>query len=228
MGAIDKFTSEGEANLIISLVAEEMENKGLIEEAIKLYDLSRNYQRVLELSNKLISQVVTEVNVANSNRDRLKNMVMTIALRYKTETTSNTKAAVPKSIMNTFFLLTDLLTFFDFYHAENWDVAYETLCKLQVLPQVSQSVELKVKDFIAYSEEIKRNFPDIILAAMTIISNLYDRISRFDFLFCSLNKAEALLVLNNSNFSKIIEQRTLVSEFRWRLVERKRRASNCN
>jgi nuclear pore complex protein Nup93 len=154
LGAIDKFTSEGEANLIISLVAEEMESKGLIEDAIKLYDLSRNYQRVLELSNKLISQVVTEVNVPNSNRDRLKNMVMTIAVRYKTETTSNTKAAVPKSIMNTFFLLTDLLTFFDFYHAENWDVAYETLCKLQLLPQVSQNVELKVKDFIAYSEEV--------------------------------------------------------------------------
>jgi nuclear pore complex protein Nup93 len=154
LGAIDKFTSEAEANLIIGLVAEEMESKGLLEEAVRLHDLSRDYTRVLELSNKLISQVLTEVNIANSSRDRIKSLVMSIATRYKTETTSARGAAVPKSVMNTFFLLTDLLTFFDFYHAEDWDVAYETLCKLQVLPQLSQSVELKVKDFIAYSEEV--------------------------------------------------------------------------
>ena len=154
LGAIDKFASEAEANLIINLVGEEMESKGLIEDAIKLFDLSREYQRVLELSNKLISQVCTEVNVLNSNRDRIRNMVMSIAMRYKTETAMS-KAAVPKSVMSTFFLLTDLLTFFDLYHVENWDVAYETLCKLQILPQTSLSVEPKVKEFIAFSEEVK-------------------------------------------------------------------------
>ncbi len=157
MGAIDRFVSEIEANEIISLVADEMEQKGLIEDAIKLYDLSREYQRVLELSNKLISQVVTEVNVQNSNRDRLKNMFMSIAVRYKNETNMSTKA-IPKSIMNTFFLLTDLMTFFDFYHAENWDVAYETLNKLNILPYTSSSVESKVKDFIAFSEEVIFDF----------------------------------------------------------------------
>ncbi|CAF0727490.1 unnamed protein product [Brachionus calyciflorus] len=175
-GVVDKFTSDEEANSIITLVAEEIENKGLIEEAVKLYDLCKQHQRVLELCNKLTSLVVTEINVPNSNRDRLKNMVMGIAMRYKTETAMTSKA-IPKSIITTFYLLVDLMTFFDLYHAENWETSYETLSKLNVLPPTSANVDSKVKEFVAYSEEIKRNFPDLILAAMTIISNLYSKIN---------------------------------------------------
>lgn len=152
-GVVDKFTKDEEANNIIALVAGEIENKGLVEEAIKLYDLCKQHQRVLELCNKLVSQVLTEINVPNSNRDRLKTMVTGIALRYKTETVTTSKA-IPKSIITTFYLLTDLMTYFDLYHAENWDVAYETLNKLNVLPSTSANVDLKVKDFVAYSEEV--------------------------------------------------------------------------
>jgi nuclear pore complex protein Nup93 len=155
-GLIDKFCSESEASCIIELVACEIEAKGLIEEAIKLYDLCKQHQRVLELCNKLISQVVGEVNVSNSNRDRLKTMATSIALRYRVETHTSS-LAIPKSIINTFYLLTDLMTFFDLYHAENWDLAYETVNKLGVLPAVSQSVDSKVRDFIAYSEEASFN-----------------------------------------------------------------------
>lgn len=179
-GIIDKFIDENEAANIIELVAKEIDNKGLTEEAIKLYDLCKQHQLVLELCNKLASQVVTEVNVPNSNRDRLKMMVCSIAMRYKTETNMSTKA-IPKSTITTFYLLTDLMTFFDLYHSENWDLAYETLNKLAILPMTSNGVDSKVKEFIAFSEEIKRNFPDLILAAMTIISNLFARITKYAF-----------------------------------------------
>lgn len=169
-GAIDKYTrDEDETNMIIGRVGEEMEAKGLLEEAVKLYDLSRQQQRVLELCSKLISQVCADMNVLNSNRDRLKNLATAIATRYKTEmmnTTSNTSATnlvapnsayfspVPKSVTSTFFLLTDLMTFFDLFHSENWDLAYETLSKLNILPSNSSNVEIKVKDFVAFNEEV--------------------------------------------------------------------------
>lgn len=153
-GIVDKFTNDEEANSIISLVAEEIENKGLIEEAVKLYDLCKQHQRVLELCNKLTSIVVTEINVPNSNRDRLKNMVMSIALRYKIETAITSKA-IPKSIITTFYLLVDLMTFFDLYHAQNWETSYETLNKLNILPSTSSNVDTKVRDFVAYSEEVR-------------------------------------------------------------------------
>lgn len=176
-GIVDKFIEEHETQGIISLVAEDIENKGLVEEAIKLYDLCKEHQRVLELCNKLISQIVTEINTPNSNRDRLKSMVFSIAMRYKTEASTGTKAIQP-STMSTFYLLTDLMTFFDLYHSESWDVAYETLNKLGVLPRTSMNVETSVREFTSYSEEIKRNFPDLILVAMTIISTLFASISK--------------------------------------------------
>ena len=152
-GIIDKFTSEEEAASIIELVAQEIDNKGLVEEAIQLYDLSKQHQLVLELCNKLVSQVVTDVNVANSNRDRLKTMVLSIASRYKTEINLSLRP-IPKSTITTFYLLTDLMTFFDLYHDENLDLAYETINKLGILPVTSNAVDSKVKEFIAFSEEV--------------------------------------------------------------------------
>lgn len=176
-GIVDKFIPESETQSIISLVADDVENKGLVEESIKLFDLCKEHQRVLELCNKLISQIVTDVNTPNSNRDRLKSMVFSIAIRYKTEASTSLKA-IQTSTMSTFYLLTDLMTFFDMFHSESWDVAYETLNKLGILPRNSMNVETNVKEFISYSEEIKRNFPDLILAAMTIISTLFSNINR--------------------------------------------------
>jgi nuclear pore complex protein Nup93 len=125
-----------------------------VEEAIKLYDLCKEHQRVLELCNKLISQIVTDVNTPNSNRDRLKSMVFSIAMRYKSEASVSTKA-IQSSTMSTFYLLTDLMTFFDLYHSESWDVAYETLNKLGVLPRTSMNVETSVREFTSYSEEVR-------------------------------------------------------------------------
>ena len=153
-GIVDKFISEHEAAAIIERVAHEMDNKGLVEEAIQLYDLCKQHQLVLELCNKLISQVVTDVNVANSNRDRLKTMVFSIAARYKTEVNVSTRA-IPKSTITTFYLLTDLMTFFDLFHEENLDSAYDTINKLGILPVSSSGVDSKVKEFIAFSEEVK-------------------------------------------------------------------------
>jgi len=176
-GVVDRFIGESETQYIISLVAEDIENKGLVEEAIKLYDLCKEHQRVLELCNKLVSQIVTDINTPNSNRDRLKSMVFSIAMRYKTEASTSLKA-IQASTIATFYLLTDLMTFFDLYHSENWDIAYETLNKLGVLPRTSLNVEANVREFISFNEEIKRNFPDLILAAMTIISTLFSNLSR--------------------------------------------------
>ena len=157
-GILDKFTSDKtETQSIISLVAEEIENKGLVEEAIRLFDLCKEYQRVLELCNKLASQIVTDVNTPNSNRDRIKSMIFAIAMRYKTEGATSLKAIQP-STMATFYLLTDLMTFFDLYHGQNWDVAYETLNKLGVLPRSSMGVEAGVREFISYSEEVSMEF----------------------------------------------------------------------
>jgi nuclear pore complex protein Nup93 len=191
-GAIDKFLTN--TDKIISIVAMEIEMKGLFEEAIKLYDLCRQKKRVLELCNKFISPIVSEISVQNSNRDRLKQMTLSIAERYKVENT-DTSLPIPKSVSQTFNLLCDLMTFFDVYHSEKYEAAYDVLNRLDVLPINTDNMDSKVKKFTAFTEEvnfnltlnsihqhnlfqIKRNFPDLILAAMNIIFNLYTRTNK--------------------------------------------------
>ena len=150
-GAIDKFLTN--TDKIITIVAKEIEMKGLFEEAIKLYDLCKQQKRVLELCNKLISPIVSELSVQNSNRDRLKQMTLSIAERYKVDS-SEALVPIPKSVSQTFNLLCDLMTFFDVYHAEKYDAAYDILNRLDILPQISENMETKVKKFTAFSEEV--------------------------------------------------------------------------
>ena len=150
-GAIDKFITN--TDKIISIVAKEIEIKGLFEEAIKLYDLCRQRKRVLELCNKFISPIVSEISVQNSNRDRLKQMTLSIAERYKVENT-DASAPIPKSVLQTFNLLCDLMTYFDVYHAEKYEAAYDILNRLDILPTNSDNIESKVKKFTAFTEEV--------------------------------------------------------------------------
>ncbi|GFU84464.1 nuclear pore complex protein Nup93, partial [Trichonephila clavipes] len=118
-GAVDKFLSDTQA--IIEIVATDSENKGLYEDAIKLYDLAKKHDKVIEILNKLLSQVVPQMNVVGSNRQRLENVALSIAE------------------------------------------------SLKLLPFENQEVEQKVSAFSSYSEEVRRNFPDILLATMNIL-----------------------------------------------------------
>jgi hypothetical protein len=49
----------------------------------RLYDLAAKHARVIELLNKLLSQVITAPPIAESRRDRLQRQAVAIAKRYK-------------------------------------------------------------------------------------------------------------------------------------------------
>ena len=55
---------------IIELVAEDSESKGMFEDSVKLYDLAKKHDKVIELLNKLLAQVISLPPVAESRRDR--------------------------------------------------------------------------------------------------------------------------------------------------------------
>ncbi|KAF5919685.1 hypothetical protein HPG69_000286 [Diceros bicornis minor] len=117
-GVIDKFTTDTKP--IINKVASVAENKGLFEEAAKLYDLAKNADKVLELMNKLLSPVVPQISAPQSNKERLKNMALAIAERYRAQGIS-----ANKFVDSTFYLLLDLITFFDEYHSGHIDRAFD-------------------------------------------------------------------------------------------------------
>ncbi|KAG9336956.1 hypothetical protein JZ751_029973 [Albula glossodonta] len=148
-GAIDKFA--GDTRAIISKVALEAENKGLFEEAVKLYELAKNPDKVLELMNRLLSPVVAQVSAPQSNKERLKNMALAIAERYRSH-----GIAGEKSVDSTFYLLLDLMTFFDEYHAGHIDRAYDVMERLKLVPLSQDGVEERVAAFRNFSDEVRR------------------------------------------------------------------------
>ncbi|KAG1675940.1 Nuclear pore complex protein Nup93 [Nymphon striatum] len=79
-GAIDKFCND--VGQIIEVVAADSEKKGQFEDAIKLYDLAKKHDKVLELMNELLSQVVAQPKAPQSKRNRLQTMAIDIVERY--------------------------------------------------------------------------------------------------------------------------------------------------
>uniref|UniRef100_A0A8C7LQA7 Nuclear pore complex protein Nup93 n=1 Tax=Oncorhynchus mykiss TaxID=8022 RepID=A0A8C7LQA7_ONCMY len=154
----------GYTRAIITKVALEAENKGLFEEAVRLYELAKNPDKVLELMNRLLSPVIAQVSAAQSNKERLKNTAVAIAERYRTQ-----GVAGEKSADSTFYLLLDLMTFFDEYHAGNIDRAYDVMERLKLVPLSQDSVEERVAAFRNFSDEVRHNLSEVLLATMNIL-----------------------------------------------------------
>uniref|UniRef100_A0AAY4EM90 Nuclear pore complex protein Nup93 n=1 Tax=Denticeps clupeoides TaxID=299321 RepID=A0AAY4EM90_9TELE len=168
-GVIDKFA--GDTRAIITKVASEAENKGLFEESVKLYELAKNPDKVLELINKLLSPVISQISAPQSNKERLKNMALAIAERYRAN-----GIAGEKSVDSTFYLLLDLMTFFDEYHAGHIDQAYDVIERLKLVPLSQDSVEERVAAFRNFSDEVRHNLSEVLLATMNILFTQYKRL----------------------------------------------------
>ncbi|XP_006820413.2 nuclear pore complex protein Nup93-like [Saccoglossus kowalevskii] len=170
-GAIDKF--QDDTQKIIQLVARDTEDKGLFEDAVKLYDLAGNHDKVLELLNKLLSPLVSTPNSPQSTRDRLKNLSLSIAERYHAHGHHASQLVTP-----TFFLLLDLVTFFDHFHSGNLDEAMEIIQQLKLVPLTLDSVEQRVHAFKQYTDEIRHNLAAVLLATMNILYAQYKNASK--------------------------------------------------
>ncbi|KAJ8335579.1 hypothetical protein SKAU_G00389210 [Synaphobranchus kaupii] len=121
--------------------------------------------------NRLLSPVVTQISAAQSNKERLKNMALAVAERYRTH-----GIAGEKSVDSTFYLLLDLTTFFDEYHAGHIDRAYDVMERLKLVPLSQDSVEERVAAFRNFSDEVRHNLSEVLLATMNILFTQYKRL----------------------------------------------------
>lgn len=165
-GCIDKFHRDTQR--IIELVAKDSAEKGLSEEAVKLFDLAKNHEKALEILNKLLSQVISASSGLQSPRDRLHAMAFDLAQRYRALGHNASQSRI-----NTFFVLLDLMQFFNLYHAGELDTALDVMRKLKLIPLKNDMVEERVASFRQYNDEIRRNFPDVLLATMNILYENY-------------------------------------------------------
>lgn len=161
-GLIDAF--HGDTQRVIEIVAVDSEEKGMFEDAAVLFDLANKHEKVLAVMNKLLSQDVSHLSQPQSRRDRLRTKAFEIGLRYKTHGHTATKETA-----GTFFILLDLINFFDQYHLNNYQEALDIIQRLNLIPFRSEEIEERVNTFRLHSDEIRKNFPDTLLATMNIL-----------------------------------------------------------
>jgi len=167
-GLVDKFGDLVDTGKIIEFVAADSEERGLLEDAVQLYDLAKKHAKVVDLLNKLLSQVISAPPISESNRERLQRQAVNIARRYKTSST-----ALGKEGISTLFLLLDLATFFDLYHSNRFSEALTTIEKVKIIPLAQSEIDYLVSEFKLLDDCIRRNIPDILLGVMTILHSQY-------------------------------------------------------
>jgi len=173
-GAIDKFF--GDTSKIILKVAADCEHKGLFEEAINLFDLGKQYNKVVNLLSSKLSQVISEADKYQSDRNRLKQRAQAIAIRYRDQSVD-----IDRPSVETFHLILDLMNYFDLYHAGEFDQALEVIRRIDLLPlNLSENqrdvIQRKVTKLSHYSEEIRRSLSEILLSVMNILLKKYKNI----------------------------------------------------
>lgn len=67
---------------VINIAADTMYKKGVLEDAVTMYDLAGNHEKVLSIMCMLLAQVVSQKGEANSLRSRLHETATDMSIRY--------------------------------------------------------------------------------------------------------------------------------------------------
>lgn len=78
-GILDQFQINTDD--VINICAETLYRKGLLEDAVMMYDLARNHEKVLSLMCTLLTQVVSQKGLPGSLRSRLQATAVDIGTR---------------------------------------------------------------------------------------------------------------------------------------------------
>jgi hypothetical protein len=138
-GATDKFNND--VTPVIDQVATDLEISGLFEDVVKLYDLGSKHNKVLQLLNKMLSFVIPERKVPDSKRTRLETLALKLAekvLKFLVKYFLSFDNMInllnrycghgcnaSSDVSQTFYLLFDLMTFFDYYYNQQYNDALD-------------------------------------------------------------------------------------------------------
>ncbi|ODN00680.1 Nuclear pore complex protein Nup93 [Orchesella cincta] len=157
---------------IIVRCASESELRGLTEDAIILYDLASKHDDALRVLCRVIAKHVTELPLPESARQRIRKLAISFAERYQ----ANPPKVTDMSVITTFYVLVDFMTFFDEVFSKRYETALTVIQKLKIIPLHESEVEKCVRDFHGFQEEIRMNVPDLIVATMETLYAKYKKL----------------------------------------------------
>ncbi|XP_014473557.1 PREDICTED: nuclear pore complex protein Nup93-like [Dinoponera quadriceps] len=168
-GILDQFQINTDD--VINICADMLYRKGLLEDAVTMYDLAGNQEKVLSLMCTLLTQVVSQRGVPGSLRTRLQTTAMDISTRYK-----DAAIQAPSEVVSSFYTLRDLMVFFDQFHNEQYQSALRTIADSKMLPLQVKEVDERVNALRRVSPEVAGTLADVLLATMTILYRQYQKL----------------------------------------------------
>lgn len=96
-------------------------NRTDYDEDIELiYNLREHHTRTIELLNAQLGSIVAEPKLEGSKRERIETFTLKLAERFCSEGNN-----ADKEVIGIFYLLLDLMTFFDYYHQKMYNDALD-------------------------------------------------------------------------------------------------------
>ncbi|XP_030564508.1 nuclear pore complex protein Nup93-1 [Drosophila novamexicana] len=149
---------------LAGMVGDELSDRTKFEAAIRLYFIGGQMDKALRLLCSLLTQVVHQPTRQGSIREQL-----TAVSERMNQSLARRKMDVDEHVMRTYTMLSQLLKFFDYYHAGESRLAVEILTKNRITPNTSAEVDECVSSLKLVGSDIIKVLPDVLLAAMDLI-----------------------------------------------------------
>ncbi|XP_030378637.1 nuclear pore complex protein Nup93-1 [Scaptodrosophila lebanonensis] len=153
---------------LAGMVGDELTNRGSFELAIQLYFIAGQFDKAMRVASSMLSQVVHQAPKKGGMRERLAGITERLNAILTTK-----KTELEAHIVVTYSLLSELLTFFDYYHEGEHRLATEILYKNKLTPSNYSEVDDCVIRLKRVGTEVIKVLPDVFLAAMNIIYTEY-------------------------------------------------------
>jgi len=171
-GQIAELLGPQEAEQVIYLAANECRSHGKFEDAIRLFELAKNFDEVLEILNNLLSQTMT---IRNAEREKW--VKYAHDLFQKDRQFDLLRTVRNEERLHTFRVQSHLIYFFDLYTYGRYEQALKFLDDhLGIIPTEVILIESRVEAFKSLDHCIKRNFADLLLATMDILYRIYTQL----------------------------------------------------
>lgn len=142
-GLINQFASvQIDVRMACELVANDLVKRGMIDDAIKMFDLAGNREQALHHTSVLLSQVVHQPKQRGSLRERIEQVASQLLDRY-----SANDVQCDAKIVSTFQLLCELLRFFDCYFERKFQAALDILEGTRLIPFSVMDLDLCIGRF---------------------------------------------------------------------------------
>ncbi|KAL2718929.1 nuclear pore complex protein Nup93-like [Vespula squamosa] len=168
-GILDQF--QVNTDDVINICAETLYRKGLLEDAVTMYDLAGTHEKVLSLMCTLLAQVVSQKGTPGSLRSRLQTTANDISSRYQ-----GIAIQAPAELVSSFYTLRHLMVFFDQYYNDQCQSALRTIAESEMLPLHVKDVDERVTALRRVSPEVAGTLTDVLLATMTILYRQYQKL----------------------------------------------------